>query len=101
MGRLGRGSRNMNTDSLSRVITAVVLVVGTVVLPQPVSAQTSVASGRPLTFTKDVAPIFQEACEVCHRPGNIGPMSLVTYEEVRPWVRSIQARVASREMPPW
>jgi hypothetical protein len=74
---------------------------GTVAAPQPASAQTSAAGGRPLTFARDVAPIFQEKCEVCHRPGNIGPMSLVTYEEVRPWVRSIKARVASREMPPW
>jgi hypothetical protein len=84
----------MNTDSLLRVMIAVVLVTGTAALAPPASAQTP-------TFAKDVAPIFQEACEVCHRPGNIGPMSLVTYEEVRPWVRSIKTRVASREMPPW
>jgi hypothetical protein len=58
-------------------------------------------TSRPPTFAKDVAPIFQEKCEVCHRPDNIGPMSLVTYEDVRPWIRSIKARVASREMPPW
>jgi len=64
-------------------------------------AQTAAASGRATTFAKDVAPILQEKCEVCHRPGNIGPMSLVTYDEVRPWVRSIKARVANREMPPW
>jgi hypothetical protein len=53
------------------------------------------------TFSKDVAPIFQEKCEACHRPDSIAPMSLVTYEEVRPWVRSIKARVRSRQMPPW
>jgi hypothetical protein len=53
------------------------------------------------TFTRDVAPIFQEKCEACHRPGSIAPMSLVTYEETRPWVRSIRTRVASRQMPPW
>jgi hypothetical protein len=53
------------------------------------------------TFTKDVAPIFQEKCEACHRPDSIAPMSLVTYEAARPWVRSIRARVASRQMPPW
>jgi hypothetical protein len=83
------------------LVTAVVFVMGTVGAPQPASAQTSAAGGRPPTFTRDAAPIFQEKCEACHRPGNIGPMSLVTYEEVRPWVRSIKARVASREMPPW
>ena len=91
----------MSPDSVVRLITAIVLVMGTVAVPQPASAQTSAASGRPLTFTRDVAPIFQEKCEVCHRPGNIGPMTLVTYEEVRPWVRLIKVRVSSREMPPW
>jgi hypothetical protein len=53
------------------------------------------------TFTKDVAPIFQEKCEACHRPDSMAPMSLVTYEEARPWVKSIRGRVAAREMPPW
>src|SRR5258708_37185112 len=52
------------------------------------------------TFTKDVAPIFQDKCEACHRPDSIGPMSLVTYDEARPWARSIKARVAARQMPP-
>jgi hypothetical protein len=58
-------------------------------------------SRTPVTFTKDVAPIFQEKCEACHRPESIAPMSLRTYEESRPWARSIRARVESREMPPW
>ena len=52
-------------------------------------------------FTKDIAPIFQDKCQACHRPGYIAPMSLVTYEETRPWARSIKARVATRQMPPW
>ena len=56
---------------------------------------------RPVTFSKDVAPIFQEKCEACHRPGSSAPMSLRTFEEVRPWARSIRARTESREMPPW
>jgi len=53
------------------------------------------------TFSKDIAPIFQEKCEACHRPDSIAPMSLKTYAEVRPWVRSIKTRVESRNMPPW
>ena len=53
------------------------------------------------TFTKDVAPIFQKACQTCHHAGTSAPMSLVTYDEVRPWARSIKLRVASRDMPPW
>ncbi len=53
------------------------------------------------TFTKDVAPIFQSKCQSCHEPGSIAPMSLMTYEEARPWAKSIRARVAARQMPPW
>ena len=56
---------------------------------------------RPVTFTKDVAPIFQEKCEACHRLNQMAPMSLVTYEEARPWAKSIAARVSSNQMPPW
>jgi hypothetical protein len=54
-----------------------------------------------VTFTKDVAPILQEKCQVCHRTGQFAPMSLLTYEETRPWARSIKAKVVAREMPPW
>ncbi len=53
------------------------------------------------TFAKDIAPIFQEKCEACHRPDSIAPMSLKTFAEVRPWVRSIKSRVEARTMPPW
>src|SRR5437870_8314989 len=56
---------------------------------------------KTVTFTKDVAPIFQQKCESCHRPDNMAPMSLVTYEEARPWAKSIAARVGARQMPPW
>src|SRR5512132_2207492 len=61
----------------------------------------SATSQSPVTFTKDVAPIFQENCQACHRPGSIAPMSLLTYAEARPWARSIKQRVVAREMPPW
>ncbi len=54
-----------------------------------------------VTFTKDVAPIFQAHCQVCHRPDNIAPMSLLTYQDARPWARSIKQQVMQRNMPPW
>jgi hypothetical protein len=54
-----------------------------------------------VTFTKDVAPILQKACQNCHRAGSIGPMPLLTYNEVRPWARAIKQQVAQRNMPPW
>ena len=53
------------------------------------------------TFAKDVAPILQEKCQECHHNGSIAPMSLVTYEETRPWAKSIRQRVLARQMPPW
>jgi hypothetical protein len=53
------------------------------------------------TFTKDVAPIFQAKCESCHRPDNMAPMSLQTYEQARPWAKSIAQRVGAHQMPPW
>src|SRR5712691_1583694 len=53
------------------------------------------------TFSKDVARIFQSKCEACHRPDSMAPMSLITYQDARPWARSIKARVAARQMPPW
>ena len=56
---------------------------------------------RPVTFSKDVAPIFQAKCQECHQPNSIAPMSLITYQEARPWARSIKERVATRQMPPW
>jgi hypothetical protein len=53
------------------------------------------------TFSKDIAPIFQRACQNCHRAGSIAPMSLLTYKDARPWARSIKEKVVRREMPPW
>ena len=57
--------------------------------------------GKQVTFSKDVSPILQSKCQSCHEPGSIGPMSLVTYQDARPWARSIKQRVESRQMPPW
>jgi hypothetical protein len=54
-----------------------------------------------VTFHKDVEPILQKNCQGCHRPGQIAPMSLLTYKDARPWARSIKTAVAARTMPPW
>src|SRR5262245_43591331 len=56
---------------------------------------------KQVTFSKDVAPIFQAKCVSCHEPGSIAPMSLRTFADSRPWARSIKNRVAARQMPPW
>ena len=54
-----------------------------------------------VTFNKDVLPILQKNCQACHRPGEIGPMPLLSYEGTRPWAKSIKAAVLSKKMPPW
>ena len=64
-------------------------------------AAAGAADARKPTFAKDIAPIFQSKCVSCHEPGSIAPMSLRTFEESRPWARSIKQRVQTRQMPPW
>ena len=54
-----------------------------------------------VTFTKDVLPILQKNCQTCHRPGQTGPMSFLTYESTRPWAKAIKEAVVLRRMPPW
>ncbi len=71
------------------------------VLGAPANSQAEEAAADTVTFTKDIVPIFQRSCQACHRPGSIAPMSLMTYEETRPWARSIKQRVETRKMPPW
>jgi hypothetical protein len=65
------------------------------------SVAASIETAAPVTFAKDIAPILQEKCQDCHRKGSMAPMSLVTYDETRPWAKSIRQRVIARQMPPW
>jgi hypothetical protein len=65
-----------------------------------VSAATT-TGGSTVTFNKDVAPILQAHCQSCHRPGEPAPMSLLTYQQVRPWASAIKEAVALKKMPPW
>jgi hypothetical protein len=73
---------------------------GTVVLTGGQDARVPPTENAP-TFSKDVASIMYQKCVTCHRPGEIAPMSFVTYQNVRPWARSIREKVLAREMPPW
>jgi hypothetical protein len=66
-----------------------------------VVAAPAVARAAEPTFAKDIAPIIQAKCEACHRPGSMAPMSLQTYQDVRPWARAIKTKVQARLMPPW
>jgi hypothetical protein len=65
------------------------------------STSASDKSSSPVTFAKDVAPILHKNCASCHRTGEIAPMSLLTFKDVRPWARSIREVVVERRMPPW
>jgi hypothetical protein len=75
-------------------------VIAAVLIAMPAAALA--ADGTPaVTFSKDVAPIFNKACVECHRPTMFAPMSLASYDAARPWARSIKQRVTARTMPPW
>jgi hypothetical protein len=70
------------------------------------ASQAATANGQhEVTFTKDIAPILQRSCQTCHRPGSVAPMSLLTYEQARPWAKSMKYRTSLRNkpyaMPPW
>src|SRR5690348_2910434 len=60
-----------------------------------------VSTSGPVTFHKDVLPILQKNCQTCHRPGQIAPMSFLTYQSTRPWAKAMKAAVITRKMPPW
>ena len=92
----------MKTCRIARLALAGMAVSGALAAPYSV---VRAAAGQPVTFTKDIAPILQRSCQNCHRPDSLAPMSLLTYEEVRPYAASIKRRTAIRNrqgtMPPW
>lgn len=59
------------------------------------------AAPKEVTFHKNVEPVLQARCQGCHRPGEAAPMSLLTYQEARPWAKAIKSAVMLRKMPPW
>ena len=71
-----------------------------VVLGVSLSAIAGSAPG-PVTYYKDVAPILEKRCQECHRPGEVAPMSFMSYGEVRPWAKAIKTAVLTKKMPPW
>lgn len=64
-------------------------------------SSTSVFGAAPVTFHKDIEPLLQAHCQSCHRPGEIGPMPLLTYKDARPWAKAIKQAAITRQMPPW
>lgn len=86
------------------VLVAVLVVSGGLGAALPggeAQAQSPTTSAAVPTFSKDVLPILQRSCQNCHRPGQMAPFSLMTYESARPWARAMKASTTSRYMPPW
>lgn len=86
----------MSKPRLAYAAAFAVTLLALTVIP---AARTSPATTP--TFAKEVAPILFNHCASCHRPGDIAPMSLLTYESARPWAKAIREKVASGAMPPW
>jgi hypothetical protein len=85
---------------LWRLVGLAGFVVG--VAGAPASTRAAAQDGQAhVTFNRDVLPILQKNCQSCHRPGEIAPMSFLTYKDARPWARAMKAAVTSRQMPPW
>jgi hypothetical protein len=82
-------------------LALVVVLVGIVGMTTSMRATTGIEESAPVTFSKDVLPILQKNCQTCHRPGDIAPMSFLTYKDTRPWAKAMKAAVANRQMPPW
>jgi mono/diheme cytochrome c family protein len=95
----------MNSTSIMRALGVAAIVVLSLasarIDAQSQGVQAAQATTAAPTFAKDVAPIVYRSCATCHRPDSIAPMSLLTYEDARPWARAIRQRVQRREMPPW
>jgi mono/diheme cytochrome c family protein len=89
----------------SRLIKSFLAVAGlsAFALLTAAAASTDTAPPPPgkTTFYKDVLPILQDHCQTCHRPGEVAPMSLLTYEDARPWAVAIKMAVTTKKMPPW
>jgi len=99
-------TRNRQWGSAESV--AVLTIVAAALLASPALVgrqQAARKGGQEITFTRDIVPILQRSCQTCHRPGSVAPMSLLTYEEVRPWAKAMKLRTSLRSkpnvMPPW
>src|SRR6266581_8984595 len=86
-----------------RTVGPTLIIMALIALGTTANAQS--AAERQVTFTKDVAPILQRSCQTCHRPDSVAPMSMLTYEDARPWAKAMKFRTGLRNkpyaMPPW
>src|SRR5688572_33256144 len=82
------------------VVVAALLIAGGFTLMASMPAPAAQQS-QAVTFHKDVLPILQKNCQSCHRPGQIAPMSFLTYNDTRPWAKAMKNAVITKKMPPW
>jgi hypothetical protein len=82
-------------------VSAVLVAAATVAIVHPGVVTAQSAASPAITFHKDVLPILQQSCQTCHRPGQIAPMSFLSYDTTRPWARAMKNAVLSKKMPPW
>src|SRR5262245_8611614 len=85
---------------MSRLVVVLLLTAMTT-FGSEISSPSTTDQTSPVTFNKDVLPVLQKNCQVCHRPGEVAPMSFLTYDSTRPWAKAIKAAVVSQKMPPW
>src|SRR5215831_7123698 len=100
-GNPPRRAPSANEGTPMKIAAAGVCVLAVAFLSAAHDRPTSAAAPRRITFTKDVAPILQQKCQVCHQPDSIGPMPLLTYEDAREYAEKIRRKVSQRLMPPW
>src|SRR5262245_23429066 len=86
---------------MNRILVFVLLTAMTALGTEIPSSSVTSDQASAVTFNKDVLPILQNNCQVCHRPGEVAPMSFLTYEGTRPWAKAIKAAVITKKMPPW
>ena len=88
-------------SAMSIVLTILIAMVAQTLALAADPTPATTAARAEVTFSKDIAPILQAKCQECHQPNSIAPMSLITFQQARPWARSIRERVITRQMPPW
>jgi hypothetical protein len=84
----------------SRLVLLFAGLLGLATVPLSMRA-TAEENAKSVTFNKQVLPILQKNCQTCHRPGEIAPMSFLTYKDTRPWAKAMKEAVVNRQMPPW
>ena len=100
-------NRASKRHGLPALLLGLTLLLAAIAIPAGAASGANNTDSQAVTFYGDVLPILQESCQVCHREnganlgGMVAPMAFTSYEEARPWAKSIARKVESREMPPW